>query len=257
MPNRIIRDAILTSEPVASLGWPEEVFYRRLMSIVDDYGRSEAGHQLLRARCYPLQTDSVRTADISRWLAACQKAGLILGYTVNGKEYLEISKFGQQQRSPSKSPSPLASAINCAQVPADAHLGVSVSVSEGVVGPADAAKPSRKKPRTALPEDFAPSETGRRVCLEAGFSASDEVAKFKNHHTAQGTLMADWQAGFRTWIDKGKEFRKPGRASPTSTVPSSNIPDPALAKLDRERLTTKGPSLDTLARMAELRKAAH
>lgn len=122
MPNRIIRDAILTSESVCSLGWPEEVFYRRLMSIVDDYGRHEASVQLLRSRCYPLQTDQVRVADISRWMAACQKAGLILVYEVAGKQYLQLQKFGQQQRSASKCPAPLSSDSNCNQPPASAPV---------------------------------------------------------------------------------------------------------------------------------------
>lgn len=142
MPNRIIREAILTSERVASLGWPEEVFYRRLMSVVDDYGRTEAGHQLLRAKCYPLQTDSVRVADIARWMAACQKSGLILVYGVNGKQYLEVRDFGQQQRSASKCPPPPSSAdgllsidSKCQQVPAVAHLDVSVSEGVSVARP--------------------------------------------------------------------------------------------------------------------------
>lgn len=134
MPNRIIRDAILSSEKMALLGWPEEVFYRRLMSVVDDYGRYEANPQLLRARCYPLQTDAVRAADISRWMAACQKAGLILCYEVSGKCYLEVLKFQQQQRSASKYPAPQSPDIACNHLLANEHLGVSVSVSEGVVG---------------------------------------------------------------------------------------------------------------------------
>ena len=129
MPNRILRDAILTSERVAALDWAAEVFYRRLHSIVDDYGRHEAGHQLLRARCYPLQTDSVRVADIARWMAACQKSGLILVYGANGKQFLEVSDFGQQQRSASKCPAPDSS---CSQVLANEHLGVVVCVDEGV-----------------------------------------------------------------------------------------------------------------------------
>lgn len=122
MPNRIIRDAILSSEKVALLGWPEEVFYRRLMSIVDDYGRTEANPQLLRARCYPLQTDTVRVADISRWMAACQKSGLILDYAVNGKRYLELINFQQQQRSPSKWPAPASADSACEQLIADAPV---------------------------------------------------------------------------------------------------------------------------------------
>lgn len=147
MPNRIIREAILSSEKMALLGWPEEVFYRRLMSIVDDYGRHEANPQLLRARCYPLQTDAVRAADISRWMAACQKAGLILCYEVSGKCYLEVVNFQQQRRTDSKWPPPpskdgpcerlLSNASKCEETIGNAHLGVcgveGVVVDEGVV----------------------------------------------------------------------------------------------------------------------------
>ena len=142
MPNRIIREAILSSEKMALLGWPDEVFYRRLMSIVDDYGRSEANPQLLRSRCYPLQTDAVRVTDISRWMAACQKAGLILCYAVQGKQYLEVSNFGQQQRSASKYPSPPASDSSCNQMLAGAHLDVSVSEVVSEVGVGNAAAPT-------------------------------------------------------------------------------------------------------------------
>lgn len=140
---------------MALLRWPDEVFYRRLMSIVDDYGRTEANPQLLRSRCYPLQTDAVRTADISRWLAACQKAGLILGYVVQGKQYLEVINFGQQQRSPSKWPAPCAPDSKCLQPIADAHVfeGVVVSVDE------DEKKAPRK--RSAAPE--CPSDVDAQV----------------------------------------------------------------------------------------------
>ena len=54
MPNRVIREGILTSERIEMLGWAEEVFYRRLMSVVDDFGRYYARPALLRAACYPL-----------------------------------------------------------------------------------------------------------------------------------------------------------------------------------------------------------
>ena len=127
MPSRIIREAILSSEKMASLNWPEEVFYRRIMSIVDDYGRYEANPQLLRSRCYPLQTDAVRVTDISRWMAACQTAGLILCYAVLGKQYLEVLNFQQQQRTASKFPQPPAVDNACKQMIANAHLVVSVS----------------------------------------------------------------------------------------------------------------------------------
>lgn len=144
MPNRIVREAILSSEKVAALGWPEEVFYRRLMSVVDDYGRTEANPQLLRSKCYPLQTDAVRAADISRWMAACQKAGLILCYAVVGKQYLEVLNFGQQQRSASKFPQAPADAINGNHLPADAHLDV--VVVGGVAGISSDLLPESEQP---------------------------------------------------------------------------------------------------------------
>ncbi|MES2415119.1 MAG: hypothetical protein V4614_15035 [Pseudomonadota bacterium] len=146
MPTRLIRAEILDSERVARLDWAAEVFYRRVMSVADDYGRYEANQKTLRAKCYPQQVDDVRVADIARWLAACQTAGLILLYEVDGKEYLEILRFGQQQRSKSKCPPPPESASKCLQVPASAHLGVSESVS-GVEGVSvvDKEKGSRKR----------------------------------------------------------------------------------------------------------------
>lgn len=154
MPNRIVREGILSSERMATLAWPEEVFFRRLMSTVDDYGRGEANPQLLRSRCYPLQTDAVRVADITRWMAACQKAGLILVYEVSGKQYLELYKFQQQQRSPSKWPAPPEPDINCYQTPTDAHLVV--SVSEGVIGDVsvvEGGSPRKREPSYPKPDD--------------------------------------------------------------------------------------------------------
>lgn len=129
MPNRIVREAILSSEKIASLGWAEEVLYRRLMSIVDDYGRHEANPKLLRSKCYPMQIDDVTVIQVSSWLTACQKAGVLVVYQSEGKMYLQINNFGQQQRSASKCPAP---DINCSQVLESAHLGVVVSVVESV-----------------------------------------------------------------------------------------------------------------------------
>lgn len=107
MPNRILREGILTSERVNNLGPAAELFYRRLMSVVDDYGRFDARPTLLRVSCYPLKIDSIREADISRSLAEAQSAGLIALYEVDGKPYLQMLDFRQQTRAKhSKYPHP-------------------------------------------------------------------------------------------------------------------------------------------------------
>lgn len=248
MPNRILRADILTSEPVCSLDWASEVFYRRLLSVVDDYGRYEAGIQLLRSKCYPLQTDDVRVADITRWMAACQKAGLIALYEVAGKRYLEVAKFGQQRRTDSKFPSPPAIDINCQQPPADEHLGVSVSVSEDGGG----------KRATRIPPDFEPKPEPE---AEAGIDRQKELANFRDYWMAKAGKDAaklDWQATWRQWVRKAdrpgvSRFAKP---APNATVPGRQERDPELVKREQDAKLAAAPSAETLERIARIKQGA-
>lgn len=138
MPNRIVRETILTSDRVETLDAGAEVFYRRLLSKVDDYGRFDARPAILRASLYPLRLDRVREADCTRWMAACQMAGLLVLYTHADKPYLEVANTGWQARSPSKFPDPSEAAANiCAQVQTSARLVVDVDVDvSAVVGEA-------------------------------------------------------------------------------------------------------------------------
>lgn len=137
MPNRILREGIVTSERVASLDWAAEVFYRRLHSVVDDFGRYYAKPELLRAACYPLQLDRVGNPDVAKWLSATRKAALVRTYAIEGKEYLEVLDFRQQVRTKkSKYPDPPSECdADAAQMHskrlASAHLGGDVIESEG------------------------------------------------------------------------------------------------------------------------------
>src|SRR5687768_8022510 len=127
MPNRIVREGILTSDRVDSLDAAAEVFYRRLMSKVDDHGLYDARPSILRSSLFPLRVDRVREADISRWIAACEKAGLIVLYAHDGKPYLQMLDTRWAARSEPKYPLP-ATANNCTQPPADAPVFVGVVV---------------------------------------------------------------------------------------------------------------------------------
>ena len=85
MPNRIIREGILGSDPVNRLSVDAELFYRRLMSVVDDFGRFDGRPVLLRSSCYRLRVDSVTEDDVLKYLAECEENGLIRMYAQNGK----------------------------------------------------------------------------------------------------------------------------------------------------------------------------
>lgn len=123
-----MREGIIASEPVNSLGWAEEVFYRRLLSVLDDFGRFYGNPSLLRAACYPLQLDKVGNQDIAKWLTKCVDAGLVKVYTVDGKDFVEVLKFQQQIRAKeSKFPACVADAKQMRSTcVADAHLDVVV-----------------------------------------------------------------------------------------------------------------------------------
>jgi len=130
MPNRILREGILTSRRVDGLSERAELFYRRLMSRLDDYGRCDADVELMRSGCYPLRVDRVKARHIEEWLQECQKAILLVIYVVAGKRYLQYLDWKQEERSESKFPEhPKQLLADAKQMLANAHL----VVSEGVV----------------------------------------------------------------------------------------------------------------------------
>ena len=99
MPERMLRDWT-DSEPVNSLDWAAECLFTRLIMKADDFGRFHGNPRLLKSLLFPLK-DGLRDADISRWIAACETAGLIRVYTdkVSGKPFIEIRNYGQRLRS--------------------------------------------------------------------------------------------------------------------------------------------------------------
>lgn len=158
MPNRILREGILTSRRVNRLKPQAEVFYRRLMSVVDDFGRYSADPALLRAGCFPLRLDEVREADISRWLAEVQTARLIALYAVEEEPYLELLDFRQQRRAlKSKYPPP----------PADAQQPRSTCVADAQRMHPEAEARGERREASAEPDDGG-SAPGPRARAERG-----------------------------------------------------------------------------------------
>lgn len=164
MPVRLLREGILTSDRVEQLDPPAEVFYRRLMSKVDDHGLYDARPSILRASLYPLRIDRVREADCSRWIAACEKAGLIALYQHDGRPYLQMLDTRWTARSEPKFPLP--SANSCKQPLATATLDVFV-----VEDVDEEKKGARKRAPAFDPSEleipgWLPREDWRRWCAD-------------------------------------------------------------------------------------------
>lgn len=234
MPNRIVREGIITSELVNSLDWPAEVFYRRLLSVVDDFGRFHGNPSLLRAACYPLQIDKVGNRDIAKWLTECVRAGLVKAYTVDSKEYLEVAKFGQQVRAKSsKYPQmPDVCTADAKQMPsipiASAHLDGDVVVNASSFQDSASTQVLSSfpaKPNTTLvtrvntrATRFSLDELPREwaeFCLDerADVDPLAVFARFKDHWVAKpgkdGTKL-DWTATWRNWVRNEKSGRGNG-----------------------------------------------
>lgn len=104
MPNRIVYEKILTSERVNRLSEGAELFYRRLMQVVDDYGKFHAHPKILLSACYPLRVDSISPTTVSTWLQECANCGLVRLFAADGKQFLQIDDFKQRIRGKPKFP---------------------------------------------------------------------------------------------------------------------------------------------------------
>lgn len=238
MPTRLLREGILTSERIDQLDAPAEVFYRRLMSKVDDHGLYDARPSILRSSLFPLRVDRVREADISRWIAACEKAGLIALYQHDGKPFMRMLDTRWTARSEPKYPLPTAeNSCKQPQTPVPVFGVVDEDVDEGDT-PARkrASRPSVEKPEGVTDGTWADWLALRKakrapVTQTVLDSASAEAQKaglplqrFLEIWCMRGSqgLQADW---LRTDERRSQDIR-------TVTVPSSPERDPALVKLD-------------------------
>jgi hypothetical protein len=224
VPSRIVREGILTSERVEALSWQAEVFYRRLMNVVDDYGRFYSRPALLRAACFPLRLDRVSDPDIGKWLRETEKTGLVRAYQVEGKGYLELLDFRQRSRAKeSRFPGPSALCpSNDGQMsdksPADAHV-VEVVVGDvvEVVNTVDAspvgsagrqAKTLNGHPKaTRLASDWRlPDEwrdwavTVHRLEPQRAVRISLAFRDFWIAKAGKDGAKLDWAATWRNWV---------------------------------------------------------
>lgn len=261
MPSRLLREGILSSDRVDQLDPGAEVFYRRLMSKVDDHGLYDARLSILRSSLYPLRVDRVREADISRWIAACEKAGLIVlyahdsvasssrrlaacemaGLAVHEKPYLLMVDTRWQSRSAPKFPlpptepesgQPLSTAGRCKQLKTTAPLVVGVVLDGDGDGDGDEkestaqARPSRKRPRKLpLPEGFAVSDRVRQWAEKNAYGKLEaHFERFVSKARANGYVYADWDEAFMTAIrDDWAKLRAPQAPPPTGKATAAAI----------------------------------
>gem|GEM_PF-2626180 len=96
----MIRCGIKDSEAFNKLNWREQIFFVRLMLSVDDYGRFEVKPEALRGIVFPLSSSKVPVRDVMDMILRCRELRLVELYTVEGKGYGRVLKFGQRLKHP-------------------------------------------------------------------------------------------------------------------------------------------------------------
>jgi len=129
MPQRFLRPGITNSDAWNAVSFGAQSFYVRIMTLVDDYGRYDGRIQILHSHCFALRPD-VTVKHSAAFRSELQTSGLILVYQVDGKEYIEITKWQERARGPSKYPAPQESAgIRSGAQPNPASLAIVPSPS--------------------------------------------------------------------------------------------------------------------------------
>jgi len=99
----MLKHDLRTSEKVASWPIPVRYFWVLLWGYVDDHGKGRDNPLLIKADCFPLDTDI--TGDIvDGWLWQLSDEGVVVRYTVEGIDYLAIKNWREHQKPPHPSP---------------------------------------------------------------------------------------------------------------------------------------------------------
>lgn len=97
MPNRIIKESICRSDSIDSLSWFEEVLFYRLIVVCDDYGRFDGRPAVVKGSCFPLK-DNITKKQIADALNKLSTVGLVRGYEVRGKSFLQLTAWEKHQQ---------------------------------------------------------------------------------------------------------------------------------------------------------------
>jgi hypothetical protein len=98
MPTRYLKAEICDSETLDSLSPLSEVLFYRLLVTVDDFGRLDARPSFVKAKCFPVR-DSVTAKDSEKLLLELHEKQVITLYEVEGRRYLQLSKWTNKPRS--------------------------------------------------------------------------------------------------------------------------------------------------------------
>lgn len=76
----------------------------------------------------------------------------------------------------------------------------------------------RSRPKRPIPGDWTPDKdlTAWAQEKQPGLDLPSVVERFRDYHLAKGEARASWDASFRMWVSKERQFATTGKRRPTS-----------------------------------------
>jgi hypothetical protein len=235
MPNRELREGLLSSEAMAALTAEEERLFIRLVACADDFGRFDARPMIVKSRAFPLadMMPGVTLAAIETWLNALHHKRLIRLYEVTGKPFLVVERWHQRVRaSASKYPAPPGECrTDDGQMPdrcpADDRQPLSSASEEritrneerGTRSEGSARPRANRSHKSPIPDGFAVSDAVKRWAQQHGFDPQAHLGPFRAKCLANGYRYVDWDAAFMEAIRadwaglNGRAGGRPGSAA--------------------------------------------
>ena len=231
-----------TDEDIVELSIPARLLFIGLWNFACDNGHLQDKSKQIKMRILP--TDDVNCAELlreihaqgliertdgwitvpnlahhqkphKRWWVTCEKPGCVIP---EGASY-GFSKPDTTVEQPlNNRDQPLNNGGSTADGDCDVDVDVDCEVDGDVDKPA--ARTSRKRPHTALPQTWKPTAEHLTRALNAGLVLAAEVEKFKLHAETNDRRAANWNAAFTQWLIKGAEYAEQNKpARPTYVLP--------------------------------------
>lgn len=229
----------------------QRLFYIGLWTEADDEGRFLAHPRRLLGAIFPYDEDL--PADFVRdTLAKLHETGRVLLYEVNGEPYAQLTKFKDHQRishpTPSRIPSPPSPetrAKRSRKNPEASGVRVRAGGKEGI---GKEMEQGSGEEGDAPPQGWKPNETHYEIAKSLpGVLVAVEAEKFRDYNASKGRRLKDMDAGFRNWLRKAGEWKKPvPHDSPAANV-SNETPQAATKRsgdMSRAGATEAAESID-------------
>lgn len=108
MPQRFLRPGITNSDAWNAVSFGAQSFFVRLLTLVDDWGRFDGRIPILHGQCFALRPE-LKPQHTAGFRSELMRAGLIQVYDVDGKDFIQLTKWQERTRGDrSKYPEPPA-----------------------------------------------------------------------------------------------------------------------------------------------------